>query len=345
MGRYQKHSNPSDDDLLYIIDRDGGIGGRPKTKVIEWGNLNTGNNASGNDGESAYQIAVRLGFQGTEQQWLNSLKGTDGSLVLPVTTKTTSQDNDFLVLFDSSGSPYKITKANFLAGLSTGGNTGGSNTTNDSLWNQVSLLLKTSSNSFSDAKGNLLTFTGVSSSNTQTRFNQNSIFFSGENSRLAMSVSSNLHLLQGDFSIETWVFPLSNTGFRNIFGQWQQNLNMGGFLLALESGVIRFFFGAFSEGNALVSGTNLALNTWHHISVVRNGDIFTLGINGTAIASNTSSVTRNQINVPISLGNYYNSSGNLEASGATDFHGFIYDLRVTKAARTISLPTAPYPVS
>ena len=32
----------------------------------------------GTDGKSAYQIAVDNGFQGTEPEWLDSLKGQDG---------------------------------------------------------------------------------------------------------------------------------------------------------------------------------------------------------------------------------------------------------------------------
>ena len=32
----------------------------------------------GKDGESAYEIAVRNGFEGTEEEWLESLKGEDG---------------------------------------------------------------------------------------------------------------------------------------------------------------------------------------------------------------------------------------------------------------------------
>ena len=30
------------------------------------------------NGKSAYEIAVSLGYQGTESEWVNSLKGTDG---------------------------------------------------------------------------------------------------------------------------------------------------------------------------------------------------------------------------------------------------------------------------
>ena len=32
----------------------------------------------GEDGKSAYQIAVELGFVGTEEEWIASLKGKDG---------------------------------------------------------------------------------------------------------------------------------------------------------------------------------------------------------------------------------------------------------------------------
>lgn len=37
------------------------------------------NSSEGRDGESAYQIAVRYGFDGTEQEWLDSLPGKDGT--------------------------------------------------------------------------------------------------------------------------------------------------------------------------------------------------------------------------------------------------------------------------
>lgn len=33
----------------------------------------------GADGKSAYEIAVDNGFEGTEQEWLESLKGKDGT--------------------------------------------------------------------------------------------------------------------------------------------------------------------------------------------------------------------------------------------------------------------------
>lgn len=37
-----------------------------------------GEGAKGDDGKSAYEIAVDNGFEGTEEEWLESLKGSDG---------------------------------------------------------------------------------------------------------------------------------------------------------------------------------------------------------------------------------------------------------------------------
>lgn len=41
-------------------------------------NINTGINVKGSDGKSAYEIAVSMGFKGTIEEWLASLKGEPG---------------------------------------------------------------------------------------------------------------------------------------------------------------------------------------------------------------------------------------------------------------------------
>lgn len=37
---------------------------------------------SGDNGQSAYEVAVESGFSGTEQEWLDSLKGDPGVVIL-----------------------------------------------------------------------------------------------------------------------------------------------------------------------------------------------------------------------------------------------------------------------
>jgi hypothetical protein len=47
-------------------------------KVCEQCCTGTSGGGGGADGLSAYEIAVKNGFEGTEEEWLDSLKGEDG---------------------------------------------------------------------------------------------------------------------------------------------------------------------------------------------------------------------------------------------------------------------------
>lgn len=43
------------------------------------GGFSSGSGGVGIKGDSAYDIAIKNGFEGTELEWLNSLKGADGA--------------------------------------------------------------------------------------------------------------------------------------------------------------------------------------------------------------------------------------------------------------------------
>ena len=81
------------------------------TIVDKNGTQNVGirNGADGNDGQSAYEIAVDNGYTGTEKEWLASLKGTDGT----TTVQTTKIDKTctFLATDWSNTVPYTQTVA------------------------------------------------------------------------------------------------------------------------------------------------------------------------------------------------------------------------------------------
>ena len=57
------------------------------TIVDKNGTQNVGirNGTDGNDGKSAYEIAIQNGYTGTEKEWLESLKGTDGTTTVQTT--------------------------------------------------------------------------------------------------------------------------------------------------------------------------------------------------------------------------------------------------------------------
>lgn len=106
---------PDNNDYLYIVDINGGINNRPKTKKITVGDLLASVSNSGNSGET---------------------------LVLPTLIKSTAGNDDYALMIGSDGIPYKIKKSDLLAGLSSGGNdTGGSG--GSTLWtpSQITTLL------------------------------------------------------------------------------------------------------------------------------------------------------------------------------------------------------------
>lgn len=81
------------------------------TIVDKNGTQNVGirNGTDGNDGKSAYEIAIQNGYTGTEKEWLASLKGTDGT----TTVQTTKIDKTctFLTTDWSNTVPYTQTVA------------------------------------------------------------------------------------------------------------------------------------------------------------------------------------------------------------------------------------------
>lgn len=72
-------------------------------------NVGIRNGTDGNDGKSAYEIAIQNGYTGTEKEWLASLKGTDGT----TTVQTTKIDKTctFLTTDWSNTVPYTQTVA------------------------------------------------------------------------------------------------------------------------------------------------------------------------------------------------------------------------------------------
>ena len=105
----------------------------------------------------------------------------------------------------------------------------------------------------------------------------------------------------------------------------------------------------FILGTAIVmqttgQNTDWSYNAWHHMAVSRSGSSFAMWIDGTRVATGTSSAT-----VTVQ----YPSIGKGSHSGSTDacFKGYMDDFRWTNVARydpsltTITVPTAPFSLS
>ena len=177
------------------------------------------------------------------------------------------------------------------------------------------LLTCTNKNDIWDAgSGALLTKAGdVTASNTQRQFTSSSaMYFDGTGDYLDIT---SLALVNGDFTIEFWMYATSIAGTQNIYDTRTGN----GFTVNMVSGVIGFY----SEPNSgyLLQSSALSADTWYHVAIVRNGTAMALYIDGTSVATATNSSS------------FTNTTGTIGARYSRDqqyYFGYLQDLRVLK---------------
>ena len=175
--------------------------------------------------------------------------------------------------------------------------------------------------------------------------NGGSMYFDGSSDYLVVPYSPTLNILSGDFTVETWVYPTQVSGIVPFLAQWQQTVNLAGFLLASNGANFVFYFAPVSTAAPILSSsTTFTADSWYHIAVVRSGTTFTMYVNGVSVGSTTTSATLSPIGINVSMGNYYGGSGTFPATGVVDFAGYLSGARITKSvvyASAFTPPTAP----
>jgi hypothetical protein len=121
-------------------------------------------------------------------------------------------------------------------------------------------------------------------STAQSKFGGSSLYFDGAGDRVHYANDSALDFGTGDFTVESWVYVISQqTFYTHLIGKGS---GFGGeWSLALYSGPAYFIGG----GSSLTGTTTLANNAWHHIAATRASGTLRLFVNGTLEASVTSS--------------------------------------------------------
>jgi hypothetical protein len=175
---------------------------------------------------------------------------------------------------------------------------------------------------------------GNAQTNTSTRkfTTSSSIYLDGTGDYLVVPRTEASWIGDGsDFTIEAWVYKSNSPSLWTIYGQWGQATNYEQFLLAGTS-TWNFYWRPFDPGNEmLASSTATSLNTWTHVAVTRQGDLFTLWVNGTSEATYNTSMTDVTYGAALAdqaVGTYFNVSNNPGAGGYAQ--GYIQDLRVSK---------------
>jgi hypothetical protein len=200
----------------------------------------------------------------------------------------------------------------------------------DAFFNRTTLLLNTSStngaqnNTFLDSSSSPLTITrnGNVTQGTFTPFSQTgwSNYFNGSSDYLTAPDNAALDL-SGDFTIEAWVFVPNVSGEKTIFHNHPSDNN--GIAFVVNGASVRILAGSGgSWGVILDSSNSITANSWNHIAATRNGNTYTVWINGVSGGTTTNSLT------PTYSGGA--QIGRFTSGLALFFSGYMSNLRVIK---------------
>jgi len=177
-----------------------------------------------------------------------------------------------------------------------------------------------------------ITFNGDAQLDTaQKKFGTTSLLLDGTGDYLSIATSTEFGFGTGDFTVETWIRPANVASgtkmlvdFRPTSSDTAANLYLSGSTLAFQS----------ANGAGSITGTtNLVVDTWYHVAVVRASGVTKLYLNGTQEGSDLTDTTDYGSTRPIKIGANLN--------GSAVFPGHIDDLRVSTNARYTAAFTAP----
>ena len=167
-----------------------------------------------------------------------------------------------------------------------------------------------------------------------------SVLLNGSSDYLTVPQSTNLDLGSGNWTVEAWVYAISNSGNRRILSKQNSTNN---WILRLNSsgtGSVAYFE---IDTVAIVTGTTVIPNNkWTHIAVVRNSNTVTAYVNGVSDASATYSGTPSAPNSVLGIGAY--------AGGPSEyFSGYISNARFVKGSAVYTAaftpPTQLFPIT
>lgn len=204
---------------------------------------------------------------------------------------------------------------------------------------QVSLLLHANgangSTTFTDSSPSPKTITPLGNaqiSTTQSKFGGASISFDGTGDYLTIPAGADFNFGAGDFTIECFVYLNTTPNGYGIITEAFPGSGDVYFALAFCNGSPgsatgnRLFFGNYQNATWLgaVDPNPIAINTWHHVAGVRNGNIWALYLNGELVSSQVIAKTLGQQD-NIQIGRRWDAT-----AGAEFLNGYVDEVRITK---------------
>jgi hypothetical protein len=152
-----------------------------------------------------------------------------------------------------------------------------------------------------------------------------SVSFDGSGDYLSLASSEDFNFGSEEFTIEFWI----NTTTTSIKGIASKRTSAGAsntnwIVYVTAAGALQFYAsdGSTYQINGIFGG-KINDGSWHHCAVVRNGNTFTLYVNGVSVTSQTTSFTISSTSRPFYIG--VDNPGN-----STDILGYISNLRILK---------------
>jgi len=155
---------------------------------------------------------------------------------------------------------------------------------------------------FDKTGNNNLTLVGnTSTSTTQTKYADTSIYFDGNGDYVQISKSEIYNFSTTDFTIEMWIKPNVSSGFGGLF-----SIDAGPYpsVLIYNSGSnnIRIVLSDSNSSFDLTHDVAIPSTEWHHLAFTRNGNIFRSFLNGSIINTTTLSLNIRVQRAPARLG-------------------------------------------
>jgi hypothetical protein len=170
---------------------------------------------------------------------------------------------------------------------------------------------------------NLQLVGNTTGSTTQVKFaDTKSMYFDGSGDYIKTSASKDYDL-PTDFTIEAWIYPTALSSNRLIVDTYSAS-QAGSYQLYWRSTGGSLAFYTQADGVILQdsSGSNIQVNTWHHVAVTRSGSTFRMFVDGTQVNSTT--FTRDLTHgIPVAIGYQ-------QATNTNYFAGYMQDVRITK---------------
>jgi hypothetical protein len=144
-----------------------------------------------------------------------------------------------------------------------------------------------------------------------------STYFDGNGDYLSIADDVAFHP-SGDFTAECWIYPTASPAQPLIFGQWS---NPYSWAIQLSNDSNRYARMLFHDGNfqSTTTSTVVALNTWTHLALVKNGSTATIYVNGVSAGTDTVGSLTNST-AAVTLG--------AMSSGSQPYSGYIANARL-----------------